>query len=97
MSSARKFKSECELWQKFAFATVCFLVFVLAVGLGELDVTRKTVVYAGALITGIWSIWIIKKLYDIANWWADLQQQVRYTNDLLIETKQDIKEIKQTV
>jgi hypothetical protein len=44
-----------------------------------------------------WCLWVVKTFHDMMTWWIDIQRKIDGACNLLIETKQDLKEIKNTL
>ena len=98
MTCSTRFLIQCRAWQYYAIASV---VVVLAAGIvlesknfTGWDLVVKILVIWGAATCIIWWAWVMKKLYDIANWWMTLHHNMNTATQLLQETKADIKDIK---
>ena len=101
MSCSTHFLTQCKFWQNYALASVGIILITGIVleskSFAGWDLIVKVIVVWGAATCVIWWMWIMKKLYDIARWWTTLHQNIDAASQLLIETKQDLKEIKNTL
>ena len=101
MACPYKFYNQCILWKLFAMVSVPVSVIVAAIGIylgySSWDLAIKVIIAMGTTTCVVWWLWIMKKLLDLANWWVELRQNVNQTNQLLVDTKQDLQEIKQTL
>lgn len=100
MSCSEKFYKQCFAWRNTILTsiTITLFAFVVFLFLGYQDwhLFIKTAVVLGCATCLCWWIWVMKKIRDIAEWWLDLHHKLDTAQNLLVETKQDIKTIKQS-
>ena len=98
MACPYKFHNQCILWKLFALVSVPVSLIAAAIGIylgyGTWDLAVKVILVMGTTTCVVWWMWIMKKLLDLANWWVELHQNITQANQLLVDTKQDLQEIK---
>jgi hypothetical protein len=99
MSCPVRFHAQCNIWTVYGVLSLCTFITVAIVlhqsGYSAWDSFIKAGVAFGTVTCVVWWVWIMKKLHDLAKWWINLHNRINSAHDLLVETKQDIRIIKQ--
>jgi len=93
-----KTKQQCKLWEH-AIISVVLLISVISITDQFTDWSAFKQIIMSIAVVGciIWSLWIVRSFYGIISWWADLKSAVAEAEQLLKETKQDLKDIKSSL
>jgi hypothetical protein len=62
--------------------------------LSNWDLFREIVTSIGATFSIMWCMWIVHAFRSIIGWWAHMHDQMVSVNQLLLEAKQDLKDLK---
>ena len=98
MTCSTRFLSQCKLWTVYGTCSAALIVIasivLLYAGSTGWDLLFKILLVWSCVTCTIWYIWVMKKIYDIANWWINLHQSIDRANQLLLEARADLKDIK---
>jgi hypothetical protein len=91
----RKTSKQCLFWGASALSLLVFLASFAIVGrMEDWSLFKDIVISAGATFSIMWCIWLIHTFRSIIGWWVYMQQQMETVNKLLVEARQEIKELK---
>jgi hypothetical protein len=86
---------QCQWWEKSAYLLGAFFIVFLIVHATENYTTAIDLALSFVFtFVLVWVIWAVKTFYDMLCWWKDIQKDIVVISNLLIETKQDIHDIK---
>ena len=90
-----KAKAQCVLWEVSALSLlVFFAVFVIVSGVEDWSLLKNIVVSVVATCSILWCVWVVRTFRDIMHWWIHIQEKMETVNTLLVEARQEIKELK---
>ena len=89
---------ECQTWHNTTITALVVIAMVIIAmhfsGFGNWSLFTDAIIIAGAVVSGLWALWVVRTIRGILSWWKNMHSMLDVTHDLLQETKQDIKEIK---
>ena len=99
MSCPHRFHTQCNVWTVYCVLSVSvFLATASVLYYNDhtlWQILLKSGVAFGTTTCVIWWLWVMKKLRDMAVWWIDLKHNIDTAAQLLAESKQDLRDIKE--